>query len=361
MRRLLLCLCVLVGGVALVMNAQDFSYVSANDSRLAYVGRVSISDEGIASWTYPGIQIHAAFEGTSISMKTNPGSGFYMVELDDKTPFKVESIEDDSVVVIAENLPEGCHRIAITYAIEGLLKHPKFYGFMLDKGSDLCPCPELPQRRMEFIGNSITCGYGIEGDVSDKKFSYSQQNVYYTYEAIVARALNAQYQVVARSGIGIYRNNNGNVKGDKNVLPACYPYTQFGVGGEKWDFSRFQPDVVCVNLGTNDTTHPSYETGLLASAFKNFLKVLRGHYPDAKIILLTGSMLKGQRLADVKKAQQEAVEDAASRGDKNVFRVDFTPADGTYGWGTHRHPSKRQHAHMAEELLPFIREITGWE
>ena len=360
MRRLIVSSVLLFVVAAAMLHAQKTNFVPASDSRLAYVGRMSLKGQ-CASWTYPGLQIHAAFTGTSLRMKTSPACGFFMVEIDDREPFKIEASETDSVLLVADGLGAGEHRVALTYAIEGLLKHPKFYGFLLDDEATLCQRPQLPERKMEFIGNSITCAYGIEGDGSEKKFSYSQQNVYYAYESLVARALNAQCQIVARSGIGIYRNNNGNVRGDKNVLPALYPYTQFGMGGERWDFSRYQPDVVCVNLGTNDTTHPSYETSLLTTAFKQFLVTLRGHYPHAKIVLLTGTMLKGQRLEDVKRAQQAAIDDAVRRGDDEVYRFDFSPADGTYGYGTHKHPSKRQHAHMAEELIPFIRKITGWK
>ena len=256
--------------------------------------------------------------------------------------------------------PSGPPRPPAGPDMEGLLRLPAFYGFYLDVERTLGRRPELPQRRMEFIGNSITCGYGIEGDGTEKKFSYSQQNIYHTYEAITARAFNAQCQIVARSGIGIYRNNNGNPRGDRMVLPALYPYTQFGTSGERWDFSRYQPDVVCVNLGTNDTTNPRYDVRLLSDAYKRFVRTLRGHYPKAKIVLLTGTMISGQRLADVQRAQQSAVDDAATRGDHEIYRLDFDPADGTYGYGTHRHPSKRQHAHMAEQLIPFIKQITGW-
>lgn len=71
-------------------------------------------------------------------------------------------------------------------------------------------------------------------------------------------------------------------------------------------------------------------------------------------------MLKGKRLEDVKQAQIEAIEDARQRGDNEVYRFDFTPDDGSLGWGMFKHPSAKRHAKMAEELVPFIREITGW-
>lgn len=356
-KRLLILLVLLTAEV----SAHAKSFIKADDQRLAYVGRVSFAHKGTAAWTYPGIQIHAVFEGTSVAMKTNPGSGYYMIEIDDMQPFKVESATTDSVVQIAHGLKDGSHRLTITYAIEGLLKHPVFYGIILDEGKSLGERPILPERKIEFIGNSITCGYGIEGNGSEQKFSYSQQNLYYTYEARTARELNAQWQVVARSGIGIYRNNNGNPQGDRGVMPDCYPYTFFGQSGERWDFSRYQPQVVCVNLGTNDTTGPRYDTKLLANAFKRFVQQLRNRYPKAKIVLLTGTMINGQRLANLQQAQQEAIDYAAALGDHEVYRFDFTPADGSLGYGTHKHPSMRQHEQMAKELTPFLRQLMEWD
>lgn len=335
--------------------------IKPSDPRLAWIGRVSLSDPEKAVFTYPGIQLLADFTGTSLSVDTKPGSGYFMVEIDDLEPFKVQSTESNGTIRLAENLPPDDHYLTLTYVNEGLKMKPEIRGLILDDDADLIGYPEMSDRKIEFIGNSITCGLGNEGDPNAKKFDYSMQNQYYTYEAIACRELDAQCFVVARSGIGIYRNNNGNVKGDKNVMPALYPYTQFGMTGEKWDFSKFTPDVVCVNLGTNDTTNPGYDVDLMTKAFKDFLKTLRGHYPKAKIVLLTGTMIKGDRLADVKKAHQSAIRDANERGDYEIYSFDFTPEDGSLGKGVFNHPSRRRHEQMARELVPFLREITGWD
>lgn len=352
---LLVCL---LFGQCLCVAAQTF--VPASDPRLAYVGRVSFAHRAYAAFTYPGVQVHAVFHGTSVSMKTKPGSGFFMVEIDDRKPFKVASARKDSVVLLASGLRDRAHRLTITYANEGLVLLPRFYGLCLDRGKTLGERPQLPARSIEFIGNSITCGYGNEGDGTEKRHTYSKQNQYYTYAAMACRELNAQCWVVARSGIGIYRNTNGSPKGDEKNIQAYYPYTLFATEGERWDFKRHQPDVVCVNLGTNDTTLPSYSTQLLTEAYKHFLVTLRSHYPKARIVLLTGTMVNGRRLADIQQAQQTALNDARKRGDRNVFRFDFTPADGSLGYGIHKHPSLRQHQQMARELVPFLRQITGW-
>ena len=120
--------------------------------------------------------------------------------------------------------------------------------------------------------------------------------------------------------------------------------------------------MVCINLGTNDTTLPKYRTDLLTKAFCKFLRDVRDHYPHAKIVLLTGTMLKAgsQRLADLQQAEDDAMADAKRRGDNEVYRFDFTPADGSLGYGTHKHPSMRQHEQMAEELTAFLQRLMNW-
>ncbi len=80
-----------------------------------------------------------------------------MVAIDNEPAFKVESKEGTNVVELATGLAPTSHRITITYCIEGLLKNPVFYGLILDEGARLLERPTLPERRIEFIGNSITC------------------------------------------------------------------------------------------------------------------------------------------------------------------------------------------------------------
>ncbi len=336
------------------------TFVGATDPGFAYVGRISWQTvEGAAVWTYPGVQVHATFTGTSASMKTNADCGYFMVEVDDLPAKKVEVLKNKEVTLLVNGLDAGEHRLTLTYIIEGMYKKPTFYGLFLDDGCGLGPRPVLPERKIEFIGNSITCGYGIEGNGTEKKFLFSKQNFYHTYAAKTARALNAQCQVCARSGIGIYRNYAGKIPDE--IMPNIYPQTFYATSGEQWDFSRFQPDVVCVNLGCNDTSVGKYDKELLKEAFKRFTQTLRGHYPQAKIVYIIGAIRASSRLYDIREAQDAAIADAAARGDHEVYRMDFTPDDGSLGMGSQGHPSMRRHALMAEELTTFLRQLMGWE
>ena len=227
--------------------------VSPDSPQIVYNGRISWRNPKSPAFSYPGTSAEFRFTGSSVTMLAKPGSGHFMVELDNLAPFKINFSENDSVATLASNLDNNEHRVRVTYAIEGYQKRPEFRGFLLSDGGKMLNAPKRSSRRIEFIGNSITCGYGIEADSAREKFTYDTENHYYTFAARTARALGAEYNVVARSGIGMYRNYGGPAEGTPDgCLPALYDRTLFYDADEKWDFSSFQPDVVCVNLGTND-------------------------------------------------------------------------------------------------------------
>lgn len=336
-------------------------FVPADHPHIAYIGRVSFRQPQSPCFTYPGVQIRTVFEGTSLAMQAKPNSGYFMVEIDRGKAFKIGFAENDSILPLAEHLKDGTHEVCITLAYEGYIRRPEFRGFFLDDGKTLPRRPVLPSRKIEFIGNSITCGFGTEVTDPQAPFRDETENHYHTYAAATARALNAQSLVVARSGIGIYRNYNGPRTGSPDCMPARYGQTLFNDSTELWDFSRYTPDVVCINLGTNDTSTQPYDTELLEEGFRSFFRTVRGHYPKAKIILLSGCMLKGKPLKDVLRALDQIAAEAKAAGDREVYRFDLTPMDGSLGYGASWHPSKAQQYKCAEELTAFIRSVTGWD
>lgn len=336
--------------------------VPASDARIQYVGRVNFTNPEAPLFTYPGVQIIAGFEGTSIRMKAKPKSALYMAQIDDYKPFKVDFLnQEDSVLMLAQGLPDGKHTVKLMHITEGYELRPEFYGFILDPGKDLTEAPALPQRKIEFIGNSITCGFGVEATVGTAPFAYETENHYYSFASLTARALEAQYMVVARSGIGIFRNYNGPYDGNQETaMPALYKYTNYNDTTELWDFSQYTPDVVCVNLGTNDASAGSYNKTKLREAYASFLQNLRDRYPEAKIVMMSGCMLSGQRMKDVADAQDAVVAEINEKGDKEVYRFTFPAQDGSLGYGASYHPSMQQQEKMANELTPFLRELMGW-
>lgn len=336
--------------------------VPADNANIQYVGRICFQNPKQPRFTFPGVQINARFTGTSLRMMAKPKSGYFMVQIDGAEPFKVSFMgERDSVATLATALQRGEHTVRMMYVIEGYELKPDFRGFVLDEGASLLPPPALPERTIEFIGNSITCGYGNESISRDDSFEYATENHYYTYGQMTARALNAMAYVVARSGIGVYRSFGGPKTGTpENVMTTEYEYTNLYDRSERWDFSRYQPQVVCINLGTNDLSTNNYDVKLFQQAFYRFVSQVRGHNPKAKIVLLTGSMMNGKELEIAKKVLNEIMEDAHKNGDNEVYRFDFTPHTGDLYYGADWHPSLWQHQKMAGELTAFLRTLMHW-
>ena len=346
--------------------------VSPTDKHIQYTGRISFTNPERPAFNYPGIQIMAAFEGTSLKMIAKPGSGYYMAQIDEAEPFKVSFMEKrDSVVTLATALPDGRHLVRLMYIIEGYELYPEFWGFVLDKDRTLVDAPALPSRKVEFIGNSITCGYGNEGLNKFEHYDYATENHYLSYAALTTRALNAQHWVVARSGIGAYRNYGEAKTGSpRSCMPVQYEYTGYAYDlklrdeptflREKWDFSRYQPDVVCINLGTNDLSTNNFDVKLLKQGYLRLLKMVREHNPKAKIVFLCGSMLNGKELEIAQQLLDEVTAEANKSGDKEVYRFNFTPQNGDLGYGNDWHPSIWQHEKMAAELAAFLRALMHW-
>ena len=358
---LLLMLMMLVLNASAQVIRPEGTFVKASHRNIQYVGRVSFKNPDSPAFTYPGVQINARFDGTSLKMIAKPMSGYFMVQIDGSQPFKVSfNAPKDSVVTLATALRSENHEVRIMYAIEGYQRIPEFRGFGLDAGCKLLPPPYSPERKIEFIGDSMTCGYGVETMDEKEGFSDETENHYYTYAALTARALNAQHVVVARSGIGIYRNYNGPKTGNADCMPRVYDRTLFGVDTLKWDFSRYTPDVVCVNLGTNDVSTDPYDKTMLENAYRDFYYTLRAKYPDSKIVFLSGCMLVGRRLEHVQFAMDGVVRQARLKGDDKVYRFDMSNQTGDLGYGASWHPSLYQQEKMAGELTAYLRGLMKW-
>ena len=337
----------IAAGTIATATALSFVVVPAASDSILYMGRTLTGEDGSVSFNYPGVTALLNFKGTSLAMAARPGSGKFVVETDGGEPHKVVYAEGDSILTLAENLPDTLHSVRITYAIEGYEHNPQLRSFHID-GVLVAP-PSRPGLKIEFIGNSITCGYGIEADDPEQHFSYDTENHTLTYACRTARALGADVNVVARSGIGIYRNFGSPREGDVGTMPLEYDYTLLYDHEHPWDHTRFIPDIICINLGTNDTSEDNYDISLFEARYREFLHHLRDLYPQARIVLLTGSMLGGDALDDVRQTL-----DRLAAEDDGFYRFDMSPQTGELGYGADYHPSRGQAERMADELTQFL-------
>ena len=341
----------IIAAVAAVVPAvaQGRSIAAADDA-VQWHGRAIVTADSAVRFNFPGVAALLNFSGPELRMATSPGSGYFVVETDSLSPVKVQFTDADSVLTLVSGLPEGPHSARITYAIEGYEMKPEVRWF---EAEEFLPAPERPKLKIEFIGNSITCGYGTEANDPKIRFSYDTENHTLTYACLTARALGAEANVVARSGIGVYRNYNGPREGNKEqTMPLEYEHTMLYVDSLPWDFSRFRPDIVCINLGTNDLSTSNYDINLYREAMGRFVDRVMALNPGAKIVLLTGAMMSGKELADARSALDSV---AACR--PGVYRFDMTPEDGSLGYGADYHPSAARARVMARELTEFLKTL----
>ncbi len=204
----------------LFASLQVFSQLAfpANDPNISTMGRTHENASGDIEFDWPGVTIETIFTGTSCTIKMDDTKeNFYNVFIDEM-PVKVVSVSGNTELRLANNLAAGDHTIKITKRTEGNQGLATFKGFILDNGAALKKPDADYKHKIEFIGNSITCGYGSEGKNKEEKFMPETENNYKSYAPITARAFNSEYHIVAHSGQGVVRNY-----GDENMISeyAC--------------------------------------------------------------------------------------------------------------------------------------------
>ena len=233
-------------------------------------------------------------------------------------------------------------------------------------GSKIAPTPNK-DLFIEFIGDSITCGYGIDDPDKDHHFVTSTEDVTKAYAYRTAETLNADYSMVSFSGYGIISGYSNN---DKKVSAQTVPqyYTKLGFSWAAngnfvpaniaWDFSKRPPDLIVVNLGTNDDRDPKTDSESkqeYCDGYVEFLKKIRENNPDAKILCTLGIM--GDRLFEqVQLAVNTYTEET---GDSNISAMKFDVQLPDDGYSADWHPSVTTHEKAAEKLSAEIKSLLG--
>lgn len=225
------------------------------------------------------------------------------------------------------------------------------------------PAPEK-DLKIEIIGDSITCGYGVDDEDKEHHFSTATEDVTKSYSYKTAEALNADYSMVSISGYGVISGYSGDgVKHPEQALPQYYTKMGFAystLSGKKpsdidWDFTKFTPDVVVINLGTNDDSYCGTDSAKqeeYAAAYVEFLKTVREKNPDAKIICTLGIM--GARLYPY--VEYAAYNYTQETGDTNISCMQFEQQTEANGYAADWHPTAKTHDIAAEKLTAEIKK-----
>lgn len=335
-------------------------FIPFNDKHISYEGRIPFTSEA-AELMWPGTSVTINFIGTGLSgiFKDQDTSNYYNVITDKKNIRKIQFDTLKKTVVLAEALPYGKHSLKLFKRTEWDKGKTWFYGFVENSKTKLLKPDKLPKRKIEFFGNSITCGYAIYDTAKDFPYGYYENN-YDTYAAITARHFNAQYHCISKSGIGIM------VSWFPLIMPEMYDRLDPTDSLSKWNFSEYTPDIVVINLLQNDSwivkmpdneqfkkrfgsTSPNESQ--IVDAYKNFVQTIRTTYPRASIICMLGNMDITKTTSPWPGYVQKAVNELY---DKRIFTY-FVPYKNTYG-----HPKIKEQLTMANGLIKFIDDHIKW-
>ncbi len=235
---------------------------------------------------------------------------------------------------------------------------------VVSKG-DISPTKEK-DLKIEFIGDSLTCGYGVDDEVSSHHFSTKTEDATKAFAYKTAQILDADYSLVSYSGFGIisgYTSIKGVKSGDYTV-PEMYEalayssgnYNGYNAADTPWDFSQFQPDIVVICLGANDQTYTGSNEELMreyTDGYVKFLKQIRRHNPDAYFVCCLGLVSDGL-FESVYTAAEEYTEQTS---DGRITAVHLPVQDGTTGYAVDYHPTAATYNDAAVLLAKDISSV----
>lgn len=338
--------------------------ISATDSRVTFVGR-SVVENGSHRFDWPSTYFRVAFTGKSLSMRVSDSKrNFYAVWVDSPTsaaPTRIVEVQGNDTIIdliLAADVKKSKvkeHQVVIQKRTEAGCGTTTIHEFITD-GKFVQAAP-LKERQIEFIGDSYTCGYGVDAPSRYDKFSDETENASRTYASIVSRYFDADYFTIAHSGRGICRNAGSNIPWE--LMPDLYQYTIDRDSTTLWsvDQSKFRPDLTVIYLGANDFSgwmmpdNKKFNKGYLS-----LLSGIKANYGEEHPILcMTPGPYEFLFLY---------VRDVVNNcGMKNVYFLGHCPMihnetneDLGAGW----HPNYNGQLKIAHALIPYIATITGW-
>ncbi|RFZ84867.1 electron transporter RnfD [Mucilaginibacter terrenus] len=334
--------------------------VPFNDPNIHYMGRIGMTaDAAKLTWTASSVVINFTGTGAKATLSDDTGFDFVTVVVDGKVMTTLQPKKYMQEFVLASGLNEGKHKLELFKRTEYDMGTLMFYKFTLDGDGKILPPPAY-KHRIEFYGNSITCGYAIEDKEGKDRGTYEFENGYKSYANITARHFNADNYCIAKSGIGVV------ISWFDYVMPDIYDRVAAHDSTAKWDFTKYTPEVVVVNLFQNDSwlvlkpeheqfkklfgdTPPTAE--FIVKRYQEFIGKIRSKYPSAKIICALGSMDATKKDSPWPGYIEKAV---GNMKDKNIY-THFFPYKNTPG-----HPSEKEQQEMADSLIGFITKKMKW-
>ncbi len=256
------------------------------------------------------------------------------------------AVKGNGITAVVENLRDRVHKVRIIRISEGsvaaYIDKIEIYG----KHPEFSLPPAAKKLKLEFLGDSITCGFGVIASKSKNVFTTHEEDSTKSYAYLTAQALGADIRTECISGQGIVHSCGDNV-GIRFI--EIFDMIARGKPGYKCD--GYIPDIFVINGGTNDKlSHVTPEEFVKGGI--ELLTAIRKMYPDTPIIWMYGAMVHVFEESVVKAVQQ------FNKHDKNTYSLivksiyDYKNQTGAVG-----HPNVNGSIRCAGILKRKIAEI----
>ncbi|MFI6070540.1 SGNH/GDSL hydrolase family protein [Actinoplanes sp. NPDC051343] len=350
------------GGCRTTCAASSSAPQSTVLDQVTTVGRVRPAGRGVR-YTWPGVYFEGRFRGTGVGLMLKDSVNDYVVQVDGATAGTLMRPGDTTYWV--RNLAAGNHTVRLTKRTESPWNAGEFDGLVPAAGGAILARPAARSRQIEFIGDSWTVGYGdlsTSPDCRGNAVIGRNTDTGASFGALTAKALDADYQIDAWSGLGLVRNYKG--QGGGNLLSYYDTDLQAVPGSRAWPVPRtWRPQVVVVGLGNNDFSAALHAgekwatIGQLAADYRTaylaFLDKLRTRYGAGTYIVLAYPDL--YRTTALAASIQQIVKARNTAGDARISGLHYDDtALGLDHLGCDRHPSRHDHRLLAAALTKHL-------
>lgn len=334
---------------------------------VTFFGR-TLEKEGITwfDWTCSGFQFafeaglvemeYAAFIGEENGEILTPFIGVFLDDME--TPYKIIELTEESGKCVLYEGDKKIHHMRVLKRTEARLTGVGLKRLWTEEGSSIKALPMQETLRMEFIGDSVTCGYGNENACPEDGFKTRQENGWESFAAKTARKMKAQFQMVSVSGIGLYSSyTDGDVINDTMLMGKIYGSTSyFRNTDQAWDFNSYRPDIIVICLGTNDFSYVQHDFDgrvlCFGRSYLDFLMQVREKNGTEPYILcclgIMGEELNGML--------EETVETYRTQtGDRRIKALALSRQLKEDGEGGSFHPTQITHEKMANRVCEALK------
>ena len=157
--------------------------VPATDSRVTFVGR-ALESNGALTFDFPASYFRVAFTGKSLSMRASDNKrDFYAVWLDAPTsaePTRIVEVKGNDTIIeliLPADVKKSkvkAHQVVIQKRTEAGCGKTTVHEFITD--GRFLQAPTFKERQIEFIGDSYTCGYGVDAPSRKDPFTDETEN-----------------------------------------------------------------------------------------------------------------------------------------------------------------------------------------